>query len=86
MARQDLHLDDLSPEQKKAVAAGMKAGEAKIAEYLETQLIELNGWGISSYFGDGAFYNGDWLKRAAARKLESTVTSPSKPPIRSPKH
>jgi hypothetical protein len=58
-------LNDLSPEQKKAVAAGMKAGEAKIAEYLKTQLIELNGWGISSYFGDRAFYNGDWLKRAA---------------------
>ena len=59
------NLDDLSPAQKKAVAAGMKAGEAKIAEYLKTQLIELNGWGISSYFGDRAFYNGDWLKRAA---------------------
>ena len=43
----------------------MKAGEAKVAEYLKTQLIELNGWGISSYFGDRAFYNGDWLKRAA---------------------
>ena len=58
-------LDDLSPEQKKAVAAGMKAGETKIAEYLKTELIDLNGWEISSYFGDRAFYNGDWLKRAA---------------------
>jgi hypothetical protein len=31
--------DTLSPEQKQAVAADMKAGEAKIAEYLKTQLI-----------------------------------------------
>lgn len=43
----------------------MKAGEAKIKEYLKTQLINMNGWGISSYFGDRAFYRGDWLKRAA---------------------
>ena len=55
----------LSPEHRKAVAAGMKAGEAKIKEYLKTELIDLNGWGISSYFGDRTFYDGDWLKRAA---------------------
>jgi hypothetical protein len=28
----------------------------------------LNGWKVGSLFGDRAFYNGDWLKRAAAAK------------------
>ena len=28
----------------------------------------VNGWQVSSLFGDRAFFNGDWLKRAAAAK------------------
>ena len=28
----------------------------------------INGWNVGSFFGDRAFYNGDWLKRAAAAK------------------
>ena len=27
--------------------------------------IDINGWKIGTFFGDRAFYNGDWLKRAA---------------------
>ncbi|KHK03254.1 putative exported protein [Desulfovibrio sp. TomC] len=59
------NFDALSLEQKKAMAAGMEDGKAKIAEYLKTQLIRLNGWELSNFFGDRAFFNGDWLKRAA---------------------
>ncbi len=59
---------DLSLEHKAEVALGMKAGEEEIDKYLATQLIDLNGWSIASYFGDRAFYNGDWLKRAAGAK------------------
>lgn len=58
-------MKNLSPEQQKAVAAGMKAGEAKVSEYLKTKLIDIDGWMISSYFGNREFYNGDWLKRAS---------------------
>jgi hypothetical protein len=29
---------------------------------------DVNGWKIGTLFGDRAFYNGDWLKRAAAAK------------------
>jgi hypothetical protein len=57
---------DLSPEQQAQVAAGMKEGEAKIAQYLESGQKNINGWKVGSLFGDSAFYNGDWLKRAAA--------------------
>ena len=59
---------DLSAEHKAEVALGMKAGDEKIDQYLATQLFDLNGWGIASYFGDRTFYNGDWLKRAAGAK------------------
>jgi len=57
---------DLSPEQKAQVVAGVKEGEAKIKQYLESGQKNINGWKVGSLFGDSAFYNGDWLKRAAA--------------------
>jgi Uncharacterized conserved protein len=56
----------LSQEQKVAVMAGVKEGEAKIKQYLESGQKNINGWKVGSLFGDSAFYNGDWLKRAAA--------------------
>src|SRR5947207_8151625 len=57
---------DLSPEQQAQVVAGVKEGEAKIKQYLESGQKNINGWKVGSLFGDSAFYNGDWLKRAAA--------------------
>jgi hypothetical protein len=60
---------DLPLEQKVEVGLGMKEGEKKIAEYLASVAgKEINGWRVSSLFGDSAFYNGDWLKRAAGAK------------------
>ena len=58
----------LSPEQKAAVALGMKDGEAKVEEYLTAGQKSINGWKVGSLFGDRAFFNGNWLKRAAAAK------------------
>jgi len=55
----------LTPEQKEALVEGMKAGEAKIKDYLATRLMSIGAWDIASYFGDRAHYNGDWLLRAA---------------------
>jgi hypothetical protein len=60
---------DLPLEQKLEVGLGMKEGEKKIAEYLANVAgKEINGWRVTSLFGDSAFYNGDWLKRAAGAK------------------
>jgi len=56
----------LSPGQQAQVVAGVKEGEAKIKQYLESGQKNINGWKVGSLFGDSAFYNGDWLKRAAA--------------------
>jgi hypothetical protein len=59
---------DLSLEHKAEVGLGMKEGEAKIEKYLESGQKNINGWKVGSLFGDSAFYQGDWLKRAAAAK------------------
>jgi len=59
---------DLSAEHKAEIAVGMKQGEDKIEKFLAGGVKEINGWKISSFFGDRAFFNGDWLKRAAGAK------------------
>jgi hypothetical protein len=59
-------LDDLSPEHKAAVAQGMKEGARKVSAAVDQISRKVNGWNVGSSFGDRAFYNGDWLKRAAA--------------------
>ena len=61
-------LKDLSLEHKAEVGLGMKDGEAKIEQYLTAGQKNINGWKVGSLFGDRAFFNGDWLKRAAAAK------------------
>jgi hypothetical protein len=58
----------LSTEQKEAFMLGMKAGDEKVDKFLASGVKNVNGWNIGSFFGDRAFFNGDWLKRAAAAK------------------
>jgi hypothetical protein len=62
----------LSAEHKAAVLVGMKEGEKKIEEYLRTGGKKVNGWTVSSYFGDRAFYNGNWLLRPRVPRPAST--------------
>ena len=59
---------DLSAEHKAAVALGMKEGDEKVDKYLASGFKDINGWKVGSAFGDRAFYNGNWLLRAAAAK------------------
>jgi hypothetical protein len=59
---------DLSPEHKAAILLAMKEGDDKVDQYLAGGMKQVNGWKIGSLFGDRSFYNGDWLKRAAAAK------------------
>ena len=59
---------DLSLEHKAAILLAMKEGDSKVEKYLEAGQKDINGWKVGSLFGDRAFYNGDWLKRAAAAK------------------
>jgi hypothetical protein len=59
---------DLSPEHRAAVVEGMKEGDEKVTKFLARGVKNINGWNIGSFFGDRAYYKGDWLKRAAAAK------------------
>jgi len=59
---------DLSLEHKAAVLLGMKEGMRKVDAALGTFGKDVNGWRVGSPFGDRAFYNGNWLLRAAAAK------------------
>lgn len=59
---------DLSLAHKAAVLIAMKEGDNQVTKYLNSGMKNINGWKIGALFGDSAFYNGDWLKRAAAAK------------------
>ena len=59
---------DLPLEHKAEILVGMKQGEQKIDEAVAKGGVSLNGWQVHSFFGNAAFYNGDWLKRAAGAK------------------
>ena len=50
------------------VALGMKQGDKKVDDYLAAGAKDVNGWKIGSWFGDRAFFNGNWLLRAAGAK------------------
>ncbi len=59
---------DLSLEHKAAILLGMKEGDKKVSERAAAIGKSINGWNVGSAFGDRAFYNGDWLLRAAAAR------------------
>jgi hypothetical protein len=65
---QTFDFKNLSPEQKAAVVEGMKAGDEKVDRFLVSGVKNVNGWNIGSFFGDQAFFKGNWLMRAAAAK------------------
>ena len=58
----------LSVEQQQAMAEGMKSGDAKVDKFVASGAHDINGWQVGSLWGDGDFYNGDWLKRAGGAK------------------
>jgi len=67
-AGKKFEMKDLSLEHKAAVLLGMKAGSDQVDKYIASGGKVINGWNVGSFFGDRAYYNGDWLKRAAAAK------------------
>lgn len=56
---------ELPDEVRQAVMQGAQQGEKKVAEAAKTAGVKINGWNVSSYFGDRAFFAGNWLMRAA---------------------
>ena len=58
----------MSLEHKAAILLAMKQGDDKVDKWLASGNKNINGWNIGSFFGDEAFYNGDWLMRAGSAK------------------
>jgi hypothetical protein len=58
--------EKLSLEDKLDAGLGIKLGYDKIEKQRAEMGNDENGWRVSAAFGDRAFYNGDWLLRAAA--------------------
>ena len=61
---------DLSLKRKLEITLGIRAGDRKIDRAIADAGVVVNGWRIAPCFGDSAFYNGDWLLRAAAAKAD----------------
>jgi hypothetical protein len=59
---------DLSIAHKAEVGIGMKEGDKKVDDAVDRAGTKINGWNVASIMGDRAFYNGDWLKRAASAR------------------
>ena len=59
---------DLSLEHKAEILVGMKQGDDKVDKWLARGNKDINGWKVGAFFGDEAFFNGDWLMRAGAAK------------------
>jgi hypothetical protein len=59
---------DLSLEHKAEILVAMKQGDGKVDKWLTSGNKNINGWNVGAFFGDEAFYNGDWLMRAGAAK------------------
>ena len=59
---------DLSLEHKAEILVAMKQGDDKVDKWLASGNKVINGWNVGSFFGDEAFFNGDWLMRAGAAK------------------
>src|SRR5262245_28920431 len=59
---------DLPLAHKAEIVLGMKEGEKKVDEAVRNLGKAINGWHVGSAFGDRAYYNANWLLRAAAAK------------------
>ena len=68
---------DLSAEHKAAVLLGMKEGDDKVDKAVASAGKSIHGWRVGGLAGgDRAFFNGDWLKRAAVAKAGIYANDP----------
>ena len=67
-AGKPFNLDSLKLDDRLQILIGMKMAERRIDDVLNLSGKTVNGWRIGLSGGDAAFYNGDWLKRAAVAR------------------
>jgi len=72
-----LEFKDLSAEHKAAILLGLKEGDDKVDKAIASTGKNINGWRVGGLAGgDRAFFNGDWLKRAAVAKAGIYANDP----------
>ncbi len=62
------HFKQLPLAHQAAMLLAMKQGDEKVDRLLNEGMKDIQGWKVGAVFGDAAFYNGNWLLRAAAAK------------------
>jgi hypothetical protein len=69
---------DLSAEHKAAILLGMKEGEKNVDGAVASTGRNINGWRVGGLSGgNGASFNGDWLRRAAVAKAGIYANDPA---------
>ncbi len=58
----------LPPELQAAIGRGMQAGSDRVDQKVANLGTEINGWRVAAAQGNRAFFNGDWLLRAAGAR------------------
>ncbi|MGA7803930.1 DUF1254 domain-containing protein [Bradyrhizobium sp.] len=64
-AGRTFRFSDLSLKEKVEIALGIRVGNREVDKALVDATVALGGWQSVVCFGDGAFYNGNWLLRGA---------------------
>ncbi len=59
---------DLPLLHKAEILVALKQGDNKVDKFLSSGMKNINGWNVGAFFGDEAFYDGNWLMRAGAAK------------------
>ena len=67
-AGKPFNLESLKLDDRLQILVGMKMADRRIDDVLNLSGKTVNGWRLGLGGGDAAFFNGDWLKRAAVAK------------------
>ena len=67
-AGKPFNLESLKLDDRLQLLVGMKMADRRIDDVLNLSGKNVNGWSLGLAGGDAAYFNGDWLKRAAVAK------------------
>src|SRR5208283_3508123 len=70
------NLESLRLDDRLQILVGMKMADRRIDDVVNLSGKNVNGWRIGFGGGDAAFFNGDWLKRAAVAKAGIYANDP----------
>ncbi|MGO9419325.1 MAG: DUF1214 domain-containing protein [Roseiarcus sp.] len=75
-AGKPFNLESLRLDDRLQILVGMKMADRRIDDVVNLSGKNVNGWRIGFGGGDAAYFNGDWLKRAAVAKAGIYANDP----------